>query len=159
MIHELSYRYSQNIQQQSLIKSKHYNRHLIKQIRQSVWYFHLFAWRDWDSPDTVHVGRVAVGETRRGEVPTAVLQTVSTSLKRQTESLGQRWLIMHICEDRTRAQHAEVFIHCDIARCHAKRLKKKSLSMPKFKIPPPAPTPPSLPSSTQSCMLCKNMCF
>lgn len=77
-----------------------HSEHLIKQLRQSVWYFHLFAWSDWDSPDTVHVRRVAVGETGRGEVPAAVLQTVSTSLKRQTQSRGQRWFIMLVYKVR-----------------------------------------------------------
>lgn len=75
-------------QRQKLIKSKHNHKCFIKQICQSVCDFHLFAWCDWDSPDTVHVRRVAVGETGRGEVPAAVLQTVSTSLKKQTESPG-----------------------------------------------------------------------
>lgn len=134
------------MQQKKLIKSKHDNKHFIKQVHQSVWYFHLFAWCDWDSPDTVHIRRVAVGETGRGEVPTAVLQTVSTSLKKQTESPGQRWFIIHICEDSTRAQHAEAFIHHDVARCHAKRWKepKKVILMPKWRFSSP---------SIQSCML------
>ena len=40
---------------------------------------YLFPWCDWYSPDAVHIGRVSIGEARRGEVTAAVLQTVPTS--------------------------------------------------------------------------------
>lgn len=40
---------------------------------------YLFPWCDWYPPDAVHIGWVSIGEARRGEVATALLQTVPTS--------------------------------------------------------------------------------
>lgn len=48
---------------------------------------YLFPRCDWYSPDAVHVGRVSIWESRRGKIPAAVLQAVSTSCaQRQTHN-------------------------------------------------------------------------